>query len=67
MLTKIMGDTNELYGVYYIVYGSLAGEDELVKAYLWAGPYPNFPAAIKKAQELRESHQGDDSFVVRKY
>ena len=67
MLTKITNGADELYGVYYLVYGSLAGGDELIKAYLWAGPYTNLQIALKKADELKNSHQGDESFVVKKY
>ena len=67
MLTKIINGSNELYGVYYLVYGSLAGGDELSRLYFWAGPYPNFQTALKKAEELKKSHQDDDSFIVKKY
>ncbi|HBE19200.1 MAG TPA: hypothetical protein DEG17_14795 [Cyanobacteria bacterium UBA11149] len=67
MLTKIINGSNELYGVYYLVYGSLAGGDELIKAYLWAGPYPKLQTAVKKAEELKKTHQGDESFIVKKY
>ncbi|MCP2731736.1 hypothetical protein [Limnofasciculus baicalensis] len=67
MLTKIINGAKELYGVYYLVYGSLAGGDELINAYFWAGPYPNLQTALHKAQDLKNSHQGDDSFVVKKY
>ena len=66
MLTKIVGDSQEVYGVYYLAYGSLAGDGQLVKPYLWAGPYPDLNKAFKKAQELKISYQ-DDSFVVMKY
>jgi hypothetical protein len=50
-----------------VVYGSLAGEGHLVKEYFWAGPYKYMKDAFKEAQELKISHQGDDSFVVRGY
>ncbi|MEQ8961569.1 MAG: hypothetical protein RLP02_27200 [Coleofasciculus sp. C2-GNP5-27] len=68
MLRKVIDtDQNTLYGVYYTVYGSLAGDDQLVKSYLWAGPYDDMKAAVNKAQELRHSHQEDVSFIVKKY
>jgi hypothetical protein len=67
MLKKMMQNTNESYGVYYLVYGSLAGDDRLVKSYFWAGPYTNLKLAWEKAEELKDSHQGDDAFVVRRY
>lgn len=66
MLTKIDG-SNNFYGVYYLVYGSLVGGDELIKAYFWAGPYTCLQTALKKLHELKNSHQDDDSFVVKKY
>ncbi|HAX85983.1 MAG TPA: hypothetical protein DD379_09875 [Cyanobacteria bacterium UBA11162] len=66
MLTKILDTTSERYAVYYVVYGSLAGEDCLVKPYFWAGPYQTLNAAFKKAEELKSSYQ-DDSFIVMKY
>ncbi|MBE9125650.1 MULTISPECIES: hypothetical protein [unclassified Coleofasciculus] len=67
MLTKILGDTGDQYGVYYTVYGSLAGDEQVVKSYLWSGPYTDLKTAMRKAEELKESHQGDTSFVVKKY
>lgn len=67
MLKKITEGNSELYGVYYTVFGSLAGSDRLVKEYFWDGPYPDLKTAVEKARELRDSHQDDDSFVVRKY
>lgn len=67
MLTKILGDTDDLYGVYYILYGSLAGDDHVVRSELWAGPYSDVKTALQKAEELKNSHEGDNSFVVKKY
>ena len=67
MLTKIGDNNNQLYAVYYVVFGSLAGEDRLVREYLWDGPYKDMKAAVDKAKELKESHQNDDSFIVRTY
>jgi len=67
VLRKITGSNGELYGVYYVVFGSLAGYDRLVKEYLWSGPYDRLKTAVNQAQELSRSHQNDNSFVVRKY
>ncbi|MGK7902407.1 MAG: hypothetical protein AB4352_13515 [Hormoscilla sp.] len=67
MLRKITGTNNEQYGVYYVVFGSLAGDDRLVKEYFWSGPYDNLKTAVVQARELSLSHQNDSSFVVRKY
>lgn len=67
MLTKTMGSNDERYGVYYVVFGSLAGYDRLVKEYLWSGPYEDMKTAVDRAQELSRSHENDNSFVVRKY
>lgn len=65
LITKREG-SKDRYGVYYLVYGSLAG-DELVKAYFWAGPYTELKAAVEKAEELKLSHQNDNCFMVQKY
>ena len=67
MLVTKSGRNDELYGVYYRVYGSLAGEGQLVKEYFWDGPYTNLKMAMQKAEELKISHENDDSFVVKKY
>lgn len=67
MLRKTMGSNGERYGVYYVVFGSLAGYDRLVKEYLWSGPYEELKTAVNQAQDLSRSHQNDNSFVVRKY
>ena len=67
MLRKITGSNNEQYGVYYVVFGSLAGYDRLVKEYFWSGPYEDLKTAVVQARELSRSHQNDNSFVVRKY
>ncbi len=66
LVTKT-GKKEELYGVYYTVFGSLAGEDQLVKEYFWEGPYTNLQRALHKAEELKLSHQNDDCFIVRTY
>jgi hypothetical protein len=67
MIVTKNGITEELrYGIYYVVFGSLAGEDHLVKHYLWEGPYP-FKVAVKKLDYLKESHQNDPGFVLKKY
>lgn len=68
MLKRVVDtDQKTLYGVYYMVYGSLAGYDQLVKSYLWSGPYDDMKTAVNKAQELINSHQQDMSFIVKKY
>ena len=67
MLKRTMSNPQEMYGVYYFVYGSLAGVDSLVKAYLWSGPYPDLKSALLEAENLKITHQNDDSFIVKKY
>lgn len=67
MIVSKNGSNGEFYGVYYLVYGSLAGEGQLIKAYFWEGPYTDLKAALQKAEELKISHQNDNSFVVKKY
>lgn len=67
MLRKITGSNNEQYGVYYVVFGSIAGYDRLVNEYFWSGPYEDLKTAVNRALELSRSHQNDDAFVVRKY
>lgn len=56
----------ELYAVYYVVFGSLAGDGKLIQAYFWEGPYIDLTVAISKAEELKLVHN-DDSFVVKPY
>ncbi len=67
MLKITSGDRQNLYAIYYVVYGSLAGKDALVKEYFWSGPFADFQLALTEAETLKISHQNDDSFVVRKY
>jgi hypothetical protein len=67
VLARRDGSEKELYAVYYVVYGSLAGEDQLVKEYFWAGPYGELKVAVNKAEQLKTSHDNDSSFVVRRY
>lgn len=67
MLRKITSINRERYGVYYVVFGSLAGYDQLVKEYFWSGPYEDLKTAVVQAREISRSHQNDNSFVVRKY
>lgn len=67
MLVTKSGRNEQIYGVYYRVYGSLAGEGQLVKEYFWEGPYSNLKSALQKAENLKISHENDDSFVVREY
>lgn len=67
MLKRTDNNSQDLFAVYYLVYGSLAGGDVLVKAIFWAGPYPDFISALKAAENLKITHEQDDSFVVRKY
>lgn len=67
MLKKTMSNTQEMYGVYYQVCGSVTGSDSICINYLWAGPYPDIKAAFTKAEELKFAHQNDDSFIVKRY
>lgn len=67
MIRKTNGSNGDLYGVYYVVFGSLAGDDRLVKEYFWSGPYEDLKTAVNQALELSRSHQNDDSFIARKY
>lgn len=57
----------ELYAIYYVVYGSLAEDDRLVREHFWSGPYESIKQASQEAQKLRDSHQGDESFVIKRY
>ncbi|MEY3867714.1 MAG: hypothetical protein ACRCT1_22010 [Microcoleaceae cyanobacterium] len=67
MLVTKKGIPEELrYGIYYVVFGSLAGEDYLVKYYFWEGPYP-FKIAQKKLQQLKDYYQNDPGFILIKY
>lgn len=66
MLARI-GTNQELYGVYYTVFGSLAGEGHLIKNFFWCGPYSQLQLAVYKAAELKISYQNDDSFGVKRY
>lgn len=67
MLRITKSESQELYAVYYLAYGSLAGRDGVSNDYFWSGPYPDIKTAIEQAQKLKISHDNDDSFVVRKY
>ncbi len=58
--------TQQLYGVYYLEY-ALPTDDEIIHEYLWAGPYTDLQAAVKKAEELKITHQNDEFFVIRQY
>ncbi len=67
MLVTKKGIPEELrYGIYYVVFGSLAGEYNLVKVYFWEGPYP-LKIARKKLEKLKEFYQNDPGFILKKY
>lgn len=66
MIVHKPGREDELYAVYYRVYGSLAGEGQLVKDYLWEGPY-TLKIALQRADTLKIAYQDDDSFKVKTY
>lgn len=67
MLRCTTSRTTQLYAVYYVVFGSLAGQDCLIQEFFWAGPYEDFTLAFQIAQQLMESHQKDPSFTVKLY
>ncbi len=68
MLDPVSAQHTEGYSVYYVVFGSLAGEGQIYKEYLWDGTvYTHIKAAIAHAQELSAAHQDDPSFIVRPY
>lgn len=66
MLSQIIGRNQDVYGIYYIVFGCVNADGQLVTYYLWAGPYNTLAMAFNKAEELKDFYH-DDSFVVRKY
>ena len=68
MLKAILPQTTQVYGVYYVVFGSLAGGEHLFKEYLWDSiVYTDLKDAVEQAQKLRVTHQNDPSFVVKRY
>ena len=67
MLKKTDSDRQDNYAVYYLVYGSLAGENAIAIEYFWSGPYSDLKSASKQAEKLKIHYGNDDSFVVRKY
>lgn len=67
MIVKKANDEGELYAIFYIVHGSLAGQGQLMKEYFWEGPYTEMQTALQKAEALKIAYQNDDSFVVKRY
>jgi hypothetical protein len=68
MLDPVSAQHTEGYSVYYVVFGSLAGDGQIYKEYLWDGTvYTNIKAAISHAHELSAVQEDDPSFIVKPY